>query len=70
MKNRPPRNLPDCRTPETIQEDHARADEFAVKGSVQHFLLRQGFMPHNEAEAEAILVRIIRELNLYEMEQS
>lgn len=63
---RPPANLPDCRQPGMIRGDHARADEFATKGSVKHFLLRQGFMPNNEEDAEAILIRIIRELEWYE----
>lgn len=57
----PPKNLSDCRTSEQILEDHKLANEFATKGSVQHFALRMGFMPYNEEDAEAILKRIILE---------
>lgn len=38
------------------------ADEFAEKGTVKHFAMRQGFMPHNEEDAEAILLRYIADL--------
>ena len=37
------------------------ADEFAVKGTVKHFAMRLGFMPHNEEDAEKLLESIIIE---------
>ena len=37
------------------------ADEFAQPGTVKHFMLRQGFMPHDEKEAEAIIINIFKE---------
>lgn len=42
------------------------ADEFATKGSVKHFALRLGFMPHDEKDAEAILANIVDQY--YELE--
>lgn len=51
----------DPRTPAMIAEDAKRADEYAQRGTLKHFLLRQGFFPHDEADAEAILIGIIRE---------
>lgn len=57
----PPDNLSDCRSDEWIAKDHELANECAQPGTVKHFMLRQGFMPHDEQEAEGILVRIIRE---------
>lgn len=51
----------DPRSPMMQLEDAARADEFAEKGSLKHYLLRKGFFPNNEADAEAILDRIIQE---------
>jgi hypothetical protein len=42
-------------------EDYKRAEEYAKKGSVQHFMLREGFMPHNEEDAEAIARGVFRE---------
>lgn len=56
-----PDDLPDCRDAEQIEHDKKLADEFALPGSVQHFLLRQGFVPGSEEVAEKILVSIIRE---------
>lgn len=61
LKAEIPTTLPDCRDAATIAEDHQRATQYAKPGSVQHFLLRQGFMPDNEQVAEAILTRLIRE---------
>lgn len=37
------------------------ADEFAQKGTVKHFALRLGFLPRDEAGAEAILRSIVEE---------
>jgi hypothetical protein len=37
------------------------ANEFATPGTVKHFALRSGYMPHDEADAEAILARCLRE---------
>ncbi len=54
----------DPRTDEQIAEDRALADEFATPGTVKHFALRLGFMPHDEADAEAILETVIREAEL------
>jgi hypothetical protein len=51
----------DPRTPEQIAEDLAMANEFASPGTVKHFALRLGFMPYDEAQAEAILTSVIRE---------
>lgn len=51
----------DPRSPMMQLEDAKRADEFAEKGSLKHYLLRKGFFPNNEADAEAILDRIIQE---------
>ena len=53
--------LQDPRTDDQIAEDHNRADDFAAKGTVKHFMLRQGFMPSNEADAEEMLRNLIRE---------
>lgn len=46
---------------EFVAQSHQLAEEFATKGTVKHFMLRHGFMPHDEAEAEAILVGILKE---------
>jgi hypothetical protein len=51
----------DPRSPMMQLEDAKRADEFAEKGTLKHYLLRKGFFPNNEADAEAILDRIIQE---------
>lgn len=51
----------DPKSPGQITEDHQRADQYAKPGSVQHFMLRMGFMPDNEQVAEKILTSIIRE---------
>ena len=66
MTKVPPGDLFDCRDSVLIDEDHLLANEFASKGSVQHFALRLGFMPHNEDDAEAILERVIREWEWYQ----
>lgn len=63
-----PKTLPDCRLPEMIVEGHKLAKEFAEPGTVKHFALRMGFMPHNNEEAEAILKRIIEERDWLENE--
>lgn len=42
-------------------EQHRLADEFADKGTLKHFLLSHGFMPHDEKDAQAIILRIIEE---------
>lgn len=62
----PPHNLQDYRKPEFIAECISLANEFAKPGTVQHFALRLGFMPHNEQDAEAILHRIILENEWYQ----
>lgn len=51
----------DSRSPMHQLEDGKRADEFSEKGTLKHYLLRKGFYPNNEADAEAILDRIIHE---------
>jgi hypothetical protein len=56
------RNQQDPRSPHQIAEDAKLADEFATPGTLKHFLLRRGFMPHDEAEAEAILDALILEV--------
>jgi hypothetical protein len=43
-------------------ENAALADEFAAPGTVKHFALRLGFMPFDEAAAEAILRGAIEEV--------
>lgn len=50
----------DPRPPVQQIEDAARADEFAEKGTLKHYLLKRGFFPDNEEVAEAILDNIIR----------
>ena len=67
-----PKNLPDNdpRTPQMIAEDHKLADEYADRGSVKHFALRLGFMPHNNEAAEGILQRILQEHYWLEKEVS
>jgi hypothetical protein len=37
------------------------AEEFAIQGTVKHFALRLGFMPHDEADAETIIENYINE---------
>ncbi len=51
----------DTRTAERIAENLALANEFAEPGTVKHFALRLGFMPDDEAKAEAILEQVIHE---------
>lgn len=51
----------DPRTAEQIEQDAALADEFAEPGTLKHYLLRKGFLPDDEAQAEAILDSIILE---------
>ena len=46
------------------------ADKYANKGTVKHFVLRQGFMPHDEQDAEIILLNIIAEWEKYENERN
>jgi hypothetical protein len=53
----------DPRKPMMQLEDAKRADEFAEKGTLKHYLLRKGYFPDNEQVAEAILDRIIQEHN-------
>jgi hypothetical protein len=43
------------------QENEKLAEEFAQKGTLKHYLLRKGFLPHDEKAAEAILDGIIEE---------
>jgi len=50
-----------CDTGQFKQENEKLADEFAQKGTLKHYLLRKGFMPHDEKAAEAILDGIIEE---------
>lgn len=45
------------------------ANEFALEGTVKHFALRLGFMPYDEAQAEAILESVINEKELLEAEK-
>ena len=40
------------------------ANEFAEPGTVKHFALRLGFMPHNEKDAELILVRVLMDVKI------
>jgi hypothetical protein len=54
----------DPRTHEQITQDAQLADEYATPGTVKHFALRLGFMPHDEQDAEAILRRVVRETEL------
>lgn len=49
----------DSRPGHMIVEDHKRANEFAEKGTLKHFLLKQGFFPNNESEAEKMLKDLI-----------
>jgi len=60
-----PREVPPLRGPLTPQalvaHNAAMADAYAHKGTLKHYLLKRGFMPHDEAEAEAILDGIIKE---------
>ena len=45
------------------------ADRFAEKGTVKHFALRLGFMPHNEEAAESLLKSMIDKLEDFEMKE-
>lgn len=63
---RPPDTLPPLNTPAEEDENLQLANEFATPGTVMHFALRLGFMPHNEAGAEATIARCIQELHWYE----
>lgn len=42
------------------------ANQYAQPGTVKHFALRLGFMPHDEKEAEAILRSLIRKGEIVE----
>ena len=42
-------------------ENLALANEFAEPGTLKHFMLKNGFMPHDEKEAEDVLLMIIHE---------
>lgn len=53
--------MSDPRRPEDVVGGHARAAEHSRPGTLQHFLLRNGFFPHDEADAEAILLRVIED---------
>lgn len=46
------------------KESAALAEEFAHKGTLKHYLLRKGYMPHDEADAERIMDHIIEEREL------
>lgn len=62
-----PKNIPDVGA--CFRGDCLRlANEYAESGTVKHFALRLGFMPHNEADAEAILKRMIDEREWLETE--
>lgn len=55
------KTVDDPRKPEQITEDHERADKYAKPGSVQHLLLRLGFFPNNEREAEDMVKNFIED---------
>lgn len=42
-------------------EDHRLAAEFSEKGTLKYFMLSEGFMPHDEEDAKAILRGIFKE---------
>ncbi len=63
-----PKNIPDCRCSGLLSDSLRLANEYATEGTVKHFALRMGFMPHNEEDAEAILKRIIDERDWLENE--
>lgn len=42
-------------------ESESLADEFATKGTLKHYMLRKGFLPHNEEQAEQMMDSIIEE---------
>jgi hypothetical protein len=42
------------------------ANEFAIPGTVMHFAMRLGFMPHNEKAAEDLLEFMIKRMEEYE----
>ncbi len=42
------------------------ADQYAKRGSVKHFALRLGFMPHDEEDAEAILRNCVKNMEILE----
>lgn len=42
-------------------DDKKLADDFAEKGTLMHFLIKRGFMPTSEKDAEAILENLIKE---------
>ena len=50
--------------PSLAEENIKIANEFANPGTVKHFAMRLGFMPHNEDEAEKILASIIKESDI------
>lgn len=43
------------------EQNHALAEEYSESRTLKRFLLKRGFMPNNEADAEAILDSIIKE---------
>lgn len=43
------------------EENLKLANEFSERGKVKHFLLRKGFMPHDDEDAEIILENIFAE---------
>jgi hypothetical protein len=49
---------------ERRRENESLAEEFSLPGTLKRFLLQRGFMPNDEADAEAILDGIIRENEL------
>lgn len=63
----PPRDLPGPPT-EFAAENLKLAGEFSEPGTVKNFALRLGYMPHDEAEAEAILTRCLREGEWWEQQ--
>jgi hypothetical protein len=64
---KPPNDLKDHRTEEAILFDARTADKYSDPGTVLHFVLRLGYFPNTEEEAEDIIKRIILEKEYYEM---
>jgi hypothetical protein len=56
----PPRHLPGP-PPQFDADNRNLAAEFAQPGTVMHFAFRLGYMPNDEADAEAIITRCLRE---------
>lgn len=50
-----------------IADSHRLAKEFSEPGTLKNFMIRQGFLPDNEAKAEALMKSIID--NEYKLEQ-